>query len=158
MTDEEQPSRAGFSSFPDVVGTWFGCGLSPLAPVTVGAAGAIPIHLVLRLLPPGPHLLAVLGITAVGFWASQRVADERDEEDPSRVVIDEVAGALIAMGLVRRRSVSTQVAAWVLFRVLDITKPGPVSRAEKLKPAGLGIMADDLLAGALAGIAVLWRR
>lgn len=146
------------TGFPDLIGTWFGCGLSPIAPGTVGSAGAIPVHLVLRLLPPVPHLLAVGAITAVGFWASQKVADERDEDDPSRVVIDEVAGALIALGLLRRRSVSTQAAAWVLFRVLDITKPGPVAAAEKLKPAGVGIMADDLLAGALAGAALLWRR
>lgn len=137
----------------ETLATWFGCGLAPKAPGTVGSLGGVPLHLLLRTLPPVPHALAVVGVTAVGTWAAHRVAVIREEEDPQRVVIDEVAGVLIAMGLVRKRSVRTQVLAWLLFRAFDITKPGPVSSAEKLEPAGVGIMADDLVAGVLAGIA-----
>ncbi len=140
-------------SIAETLATWFGCGLAPKAPGTVGSLGGVPLHLALRVLPPVPHALAILGVTAVGTWAAHRVAIKRGEEDPQRVVIDEVAGVLIAMGLVRSRSVRTQIYAWLLFRAFDITKPGPVSSAEKLKPAGLGIMADDLVAGALAGVA-----
>lgn len=140
-------------SVAEALATWFGCGLAPKAPGTVGSLGAVPLHLLLRTLPPVPHALAIVGVTAVGTWAAHRVAIKRGEEDPQRVVIDEVAGVLIAMGLVRTRSVRTQVLAWLLFRAFDITKPGPVSSAEKLEPAGVGIMADDLVAGALAGIA-----
>ncbi len=140
----------------EVLATWFGCGLAPKAPGTVGSLGALPLHIGLRLLPPLPHAAAVVGITVVGTWAAQRVAVLRQEEDPQRVVIDEVAGVLIAMGLVRRRSLKTQAMAWLLFRAFDITKPGPVGAAEKLKPAGVGIMADDLVAGALAGVVARW--
>lgn len=132
--------------------TWFGCGLSPLAPGTVGSIGAVPLHLGLRLLNPWVHAAVVVLISVVGTWSAQKVADEEEKEDPQLVVIDEVAGALIAMGLVRSRSFAVQLAALALFRVLDITKPGPIRAAERAKPAGLGIMADDLVAGAAAGV------
>ena len=132
--------------------TWFGCGLSPVAPGTVGSLGAVPLHLVLRLLPPGVHLGAVVAVAAAAVWSAEQVAREEGVDDPQIVVIDEVAGALIAMGLVRGRGIATEIAALVLFRVLDIWKPGPVAWAEKAKPTGLGIVLDDLVAGALAGI------
>lgn len=137
----------------EIIATWFGCGLAPKAPGTVGSLGALPLHWALRKLPLGPHILAVVAVTALGTWAAQRVAELHGEEDPQRVVVDEVAGVLTALGLVRGRSLKTQALAWALFRALDITKLGPVARAESLKPAGLGIMADDVVAGALAGIA-----
>jgi phosphatidylglycerophosphatase A len=137
--------------------TWLGCGLSPLAPGTVGSFGAIPLHLVLRRVHPVAHVAAVLGVTVAGLWSAQKVADELGIEDPQLVVIDEVAGALIAMGLVRG-SASREAVALVLFRILDITKPGPIRRLEHAKPAGLGIMLDDLLAGLLAGVLTRWVR
>src|SRR5690606_34333133 len=96
----------------ETLATWFGCGLAPKAPGTVGSLGALPLHVGLRLLPPVPHVAAVVAVTAIGTWAAHRVAVLREEEDPQRVVIDEVAGVLIAMGLVRRRSLKTQALAW----------------------------------------------
>lgn len=134
------------------VATWFGCGRSPIAPGTVGSIGAVPLHLLLRRLPPALHVGAILGVVAVGLWAADEYASELDEDDPSSAVIDEVAGTLIALGLVRNGGVITQALALLLFRVLDIVKPGPIDSAQSLKPRGLGIMADDLLAGALAGV------
>lgn len=136
-----------------LLATWFGLGLSPKAPGTVGSIGAVPLHVLLRFTPPVVHVAVVLTVTAIGIYCSQVVADEEKKDDPQLVVIDEVAGTLIAMGLVRSRSLATQLAALVLFRVLDILKPGPIRAAEGAKPAGVGIMADDLVAGALAGIA-----
>lgn len=67
------------------------------------------------------------------------------------MVIDEVAGVLIAMGLVANGPLWGLAVAWVLFRVLDITKPWLIDKAQYLEPEGLGIMADDLLAGLVAG-------
>jgi phosphatidylglycerophosphatase A len=67
-------------------------------------------------------------------------------------VIDEVVGTLIALGLVRTRSLGARLVAFALFRVLDITKPGPIARAEHARPPGLGIMLDDVLAGMVAGL------
>jgi phosphatidylglycerophosphatase A len=139
--------------------TWFGCGLSPRAPGTVGSIGAVPLHLLLSQTPWGVHVAAVLLVAAVGVWASQVYAVERGEKDPQRVVVDEVAGTVIAMGLVRSAPWFVQLAALVGFRVLDIWKPGPIRRVERIEPVGAGIMCDDLLAGVLAGAAVWlgWR-
>ena len=135
----------------NVLGTWFGWGNSPIAPGTMGSLGAVPLHLALRWLHPGLHIAVVAGISAVGVWSAQKVADDTGMEDPQKVVIDEVAGVLIAMGMVRQRSAALQFAALVLFRFFDITKPGPIGRAEHAKPAGFGIMLDDILAGFVAG-------
>ncbi|MBX3184347.1 MAG: phosphatidylglycerophosphatase A [Polyangiaceae bacterium] len=140
----------------ELIATWFGCGLSPKAPGTVGSLGAVPLHLLLRRLPLPLHVAATVGVTGLGVWAAQRVATRRGETDPQRVVIDEVAGVLIALGLVRRSSLKTQAMAWVLFRAFDILKPGPVHAAEDLSPEGVGIMADDVVAGVLAGLAARW--
>jgi phosphatidylglycerophosphatase A len=135
-----------------VIGTWFGCGESPKAPGTIGSIGAVPVHLLLVTLPLSYHWTAITVITALGIWASQRISDTLGQKDPQRVVVDEVAGVLIAMACVRGAPAAFTVAAFVLFRFFDITKLGPVGMAERAKPAGLGIMADDLVAGAIAGI------
>jgi phosphatidylglycerophosphatase A len=131
--------------------TWFGCGLSPRAPGTVGSLGAIPLHLALSSASPALHTAAALAIALVGMWAAQRYAIATGEPDPQRVVIDEVAGTVIALGLVRSAPFGVQCAALVAFRAFDIYKPGPVRRVEHVQPPGIGIMLDDLLAGVLAG-------
>src|SRR5689334_8839947 len=100
-----------------LLATWFGCGLSPVAPGTVGSLGAVPLHFGLAMLGPVPHVAAIVGLTALGTWAGFGVR-------------------LLALGL---------------FRVFDITKPGPIDSVQRLEPAGVGIMADDLLAGVAAG-------
>ena len=135
-----------------VLATWFGCGLSPVAPGTCGALGAVPLHYLLCSLPIEQHVLVIVFLTAVGIWASHRVAMALGSEDPQLVVIDEVAGVLIAMAAVRGFGTMPTIAAFLLFRFFDITKPGPIRRAEHLSPAGLGIMADDLLAGVAAAM------
>lgn len=138
-----------------VIGTWFGCGESKIAPGTVGSIGAIPLHLLLCRLPVPAHVAAVLVVSAIGIWASDRVAAVLGVEDPQRVVVDEVAGTIIAMGFVRHFGVIPQAVAIVLFRFFDITKPGPVGKAEYAKPPGLGIMLDDIVAGLFAGALTL---
>lgn len=134
-----------------VLGTWFGCGESKVAPGTVGSIGAVPLHLLLIRLSTGLHWSAVVALSLIGIWASDRVARALHAKDPQRVVIDEVAGTLIAMGMVRDFGPWYGAAALVAFRVFDITKPGPIRRAEHAEPPGLGIMLDDLLAGVCAG-------
>jgi phosphatidylglycerophosphatase A len=132
--------------------TWFGCGSSKLAPGTLGSFGAIPVHLGLRLLPAPVHLAAIVGITAVGVWSSNEMAKAMGIEDPQCVVIDEVAGTLLAMGMVRKSGASVQLLALGLFRLFDIWKPGVIDTVQNAKPEGVGIMADDVLAGLLAGL------
>jgi phosphatidylglycerophosphatase A len=134
-----------------VAATWFGCGTSPLAPGTVGTLGALPLYWVLRRSSPAVYLAAVAAVTGLGIWAAQREAERLGDDDPSSVVIDEVVGTLLALGLVRGRGLESEILALVLFRILDVLKPGPIGTAERARPAGVGIVADDALAGVIAG-------
>jgi phosphatidylglycerophosphatase A len=126
----------------------------PAAPGTVAslltlfvAWGLAAIH--------GPLLVMVAAITAmaVGFWGAELYARQLKAKDPSECVIDEVAGQLIACAFAPRTLVFYAIA-FALFRLFDIVKPWPISAAERL-PGGLGIMADDVLAGVIAGILIL---
>jgi phosphatidylglycerophosphatase A len=99
-----------------------------------------------------------VALTGAGTWAAHRHAQQLGIEDPPSVVIDEVVGTLIALGLVRQRGVAAGLLALALFRALDIWKPGAIDRAQSLRPTGVGIMADDVLAGAIAGLTVRWLR
>ena len=144
MTDDEPLARW--------LGTWFGCGRAPVAPGTVGTLGALPLHFILKRLSPPLYWASVAATTAAGVWAAGKMAERLGDDDPPSVVIDEVAGTLVALGLVRGRSWRAELIALVGFRLLDIVKPPPINRAERVRPPGVGIMLDDLLAGALAGV------
>ncbi len=100
--------------------------------------------------------LAILA-TAGGWLAVRRAVPEPDA-DPSWVVIDEVAGQWVSLLGAPRGSTVGAAAAFALFRLLDITKIGPVGWAER-RGGAFGVMADDLVAGALAAalIAAAWR-
>jgi len=134
-----------------LLGQWFGSGRSKIAPGTVGSLGAVPLFWLLREQNLSIYWGTTLLTTLVGFWASQRCSEILDDKDPQSVVIDEVAGVLIAMGFVRAAGPAAWATAWLLFRLFDITKPGLVDRVQYCKPHGVGIMADDLLAGLVAG-------
>jgi len=136
--------------------TWFGCGHAPVAPGTVGSIGALPLAWLLARTSPWLHAGAVVALGVAGTWAADRHAKSLGDDDPPSAVIDEVVGTLIAVGLVRRRGFGAGLAALALFRVLDIVKPGPIDDLQALRPTGLGIMADDLLAGAVAGLVARW--
>lgn len=137
--------------------TWFGCGLVPRAPGTMGALGAIPLVL---LAAQGGRLVVLAAaalITAVGVWAASVVARELGKKDPQVVVIDEVAGMLVTMTPVPGVSWPALAVGFVVFRVLDIAKPWPIRRIEGL-PGGWGIVLDDVAAGAIgAGLLALLR-
>jgi len=148
---EMRPPRARRLAW--LLATWFGCGLSPIAPGTVGTFGALPLYFLVR--GHGPIAIAVTAvlISAIGVWASNAVVADSGEEDPQRVVIDEVAGVLVALAVAPPTWAGVALAVG-LFRVFDITKPFPARRAEHL-PAGWGVMADDIVAGVWAAACVL---
>jgi phosphatidylglycerophosphatase A len=125
-------------------------GRFPFAPATAGSAVA---SLVFYFLPFGgdsPWFFALIGATAVaGVWATHRVRTITDG-DPRRAVIDEFAGMWVTCLFVKQ-SIPWVVAAFITFRVLDIVKPWPIRRFERL-PGGLGIVADDIVAGAIGAV------
>jgi len=90
---------------------------------------------------------------AVGGWAAEHYARERGVADPSECVIDEVAGQFIACAFAPPTIVGF-IIAFLLFRALDIFKPWPIYLAERL-PGGLGIVADDVVAGVISGLIIV---
>jgi phosphatidylglycerophosphatase A len=92
--------------------------------------------------------LAICLATVVGFYATSRYQQQTGKHDPKEVVIDELVGIWITL-----LAVPTWVyfvPAFLLFRLFDITKPWPIGWADKKVPGALGVMLDDILAGALA--------
>ncbi len=142
-------------NFARLVATWFGCGNSRVAPGTVGTLGALPLAYALHAAGIVAYWCGTLAVTALGVWASTRTAAELGVEDPQCVVVDEVSGVLIAIGLgsglTFRTDYLVALVAIALFRLFDIWKPGPIDSVQSL-PRGWGIMADDVLAGVAAGM------
>jgi len=148
-----------------------GVGYLPLAPGTWGSLAAVAFYFFLRriwfphsdmdLVATGRTFLVVqvmviATVTVVGTWASSRTERVLKLKDPGKVVIDEVAGQLIALLAVPITFIGPPylvVLAFILFRFFDIVKPYPARKMESLH-GGLGIMADDLVAGVYAAICV----
>jgi phosphatidylglycerophosphatase A len=142
-------------SSASVIARWiasgFGTGFAPVAAGTMASAVATLVGAVLLWWSPLVLLVAVLLATFGGLWA---LHVGQIEGDPGWVTIDEFAGQWIALlGLAAVTPVGL-LAAFVLFRFLDVTKLGPVGWADRQHGAA-GIMADDLIAGALAA-GILW--
>jgi len=138
----------------NIIATWFGCGLSPAAPGTVGSAAAVVIAVLLghyASFTPAYFavLAALLFIPAV--WAAEVAAREAKIKDPGFVVVDEVLGQWIALAGASHLNWRSYLAAFALFRIFDIWKPAPVRQLERL-PGGLGINADDAMAGIYAAL------
>ena len=121
-------------------GTW-----GSAATVLLWSAAAYELSPTLRM-PVG--IAAALLVTLIGIPASTQVARASGTKDPQFVVIDEVAGQLIALIAVPL-TWKTFLAGFILFRIFDILKPPPVRQLEKL-PAGTGIVLDDVAAGIYA--------
>lgn len=140
-----------------------GVGFLPGAPGTYGAL--VAVTLCWAAAEAGvPWLLYLLGTVALGaggVWAASVACRAWGTHDDGRVVIDEVVGQLLALlpiilWLKANIFFPALVTGFVLFRVFDIAKPGPVRWAERRFPGGLGVMADDVVAGALsAGLLTL---
>jgi phosphatidylglycerophosphatase A len=141
-----------------------GVGLSPKAPGTLGSLEGVALFLLFAFFrpdagsPSGPFLqLAIINLIlfAAGVWAASSVCRLSGSGDPQTVVIDEISGQLIGLTpLASAVSISGVAAGFVLFRLFDILKPWPIKRLERLH-GGLGVMADDALAG-LFTAALLW--
>ena len=144
-----------------LIASGFGLGFAPRAPGTVASAAALALGALLKLASPGFLPLATLVVIIAGMWAIGAVERETGDAigDPGWIVIDEVAGQFVALlGLARLQlgwlSVAGLAGAFLLFRLLDIAKPGPVGWADRQRgPAA--VMGDDLVAGAITA-GILW--
>ena len=134
-----------------LIASGFGTGFAPKAPGTVGSLAALVLGAGMMLLPAWVLPLAILAASIGGVWA---VAEAGGADDPGWVVIDEFAGQWIAMLPLASLSAKGLLAAFVLFRLLDITKPGPIGWADR-QHGPAGVMADDLIAGAIAA-GIIW--
>ena len=144
--------RSG-APFATLIATFFGIGRIRPGPGTWGSAAAMLLWAALAqwlnpaLRTPVVIALAVLA-TVIGIPAATRAARAANAKDPQFVVIDEVAGQLVALIAVPL-GWKTFLAGFIFFRVFDILKPPPVRQLEKL-PEGTGIVLDDVAAGIYA--------
>ena len=165
-------ASAGKPRIALTIATAFGLGYMPKAPGTWGslmgvllgwAAMAWSAHVAASWLNFAlAELLLIFFVSFIGVPAASRVTRHLHTHDPQIVVVDEVAGQLIAyMGLATPASFAVNwkyvLLGFILFRVFDIWKPFPAQQAESL-PGGLGIMADDWIAGVYAALVLLLAR
>jgi phosphatidylglycerophosphatase A len=137
--------------FIRILATGFGSGLAPLAPGTAGTIVGIPLYCVFSSFSWPLHLLSIIALSFLAIFVSQEAEGIFGEKDPSRVVIDEIAGFQFAMFLVTPTVVHI-VAGFLLFRVFDIVKPFPIRLSETRLPGGYGVVGDDIIAGIYGGI------
>ena len=135
-----------------LLATWFGIGLLRPAPGTWGSlVGAL-----LWFFLPNAHtwIWLILPLFILLSWyVCAEVNKDSDSDDHSSIVIDEVAGVLVALAFVPHTALA-YFGAFVLFRLFDIWKPWPISWVDENIKGGWGILFDDLLAGLFAGVII----
>lgn len=134
----------------DGLAIWFGCGLAPKAPGTVGTLGAIPLVFLLSRFDIAVYALATFSFTVFTILVAHFYESAKDH-DPAEFVMDEVAGFLVTMALVPFTWLGL-AAGFALFRLFDIWKPFPISWIDRNVKGGVGTVADDIAAGVLANV------
>ena len=156
-----QPAALSWRDLGDprvLLATGFGCGLAPFAPGTVGSVlGAVIWWFVFADLDFYVRAIAAFAVLYASVLIVDSVLQRHGPGDHPTIVLDEVVGMWFALLFVPK-SLLWAAAAFVLFRIADIVKPWPASRIDTRITGGIGIMADDLVAGLMATIvvAVAW--
>jgi len=134
--------------------TVFGVGRAPVAPGTFGSAAGVILFLLLSGLSPVLYAVTLVGVTCLAIWAAEAYERQTGAHDDGRIVIDEVTGQLVALTPLvlagRSRSFFLVVTGFVLFRVFDVWKPGPIRWLDRNVAGGAGVVLDDVLAGGFA--------
>jgi phosphatidylglycerophosphatase A len=123
------------------------------APGTIGSLVALGTGYLIASFSLGVLVAGILVLSIMGIFAAERYGQRTGKKDASEVIIDEVAGQWIPLVIIPLE-IEWYIAAFLLFRFFDISKIGPVGHAERFA-GGVGVMADDLVAGILAAL-VLW--
>lgn len=152
MTGEARP-RPALGNPVHLLAFGFGAGLSPWAPGTFGTLVGVALYLPLALLPLVQYLAVVVALSVAGVWLCGRAARDLGVHDHPGIVWDEIAGYLVTM-LAAPSGWEWVLAGFVLFRLFDIWKPWPIRWLDRRVAGGLGIMLDDLAAGALAAACI----
>ena len=142
--------------------TFFGTGLAPKAPGTVGSFAALIVGIaLLEVLPMQTLFMLTLAITIIGIFEINKYEKETGSHDDKSIVIDEVAGMWIALmfavGSARTMSYDYAyeiaiVGSFAAFRLFDIWKPSTIGTIDRKVKGGLGVMGDDILAGIAGGL------
>lgn len=144
------------------IATYCGLGLSPKAPGTVGSAGTLPLAALLAYFS-GIYgiLVAAVLVFIIGVVSTDTVIRNQEDKDPGKVVIDEVAGQLLAFVFVADDLYRNMNLWWIYlagfaaFRFFDICKMGPVKYFDSKVKNAYGVMLDDVCAGLMAAV-VVW--
>lgn len=149
--------------FALVLATGAGSGYSPVASGTAGAAVGVLLFWPLAGLSSPIYAVTLLGVVALAVWSAEVATRHWATDDDGRIVSDEIAGQLVTLAPLvffgNPRSLGWVVTGFVLFRVYDVWKPGPVRWLEENLPGGFGVVMDDVLAGVLGAVtlaALLW--
>ncbi|WP_417760165.1 phosphatidylglycerophosphatase A [Shewanella sp.] len=129
----------------------FGSGLARVAPGTFGTAAAIPVVLLMSLLPQSGYVVVTFFACVLGIYICHKTSKDLGVHDHKAIVWDEVAGYMITM-FAAPITWHWLLAGFVLFRIFDILKPWPIRWLDRNVDGGLGVMADDILAGVLSFI------
>jgi len=142
--------------------TFFGSGLSPVAPGTVGTLASLPIGIaILYYLGADSLFMLTFAITLIGIFEVNKYESKSGSHDESSIVIDETAGiwltlVITAHGLTLFQNIpyglwTVSILSFISFRLFDIWKPSTIGWIDRKLEGGLGVMLDDIVAGLAAG-------
>lgn len=134
--------------------TLFFSGYSKKAPGTIGSLVALLLGLPVLIFSANTLFLAAIFIGLIAIAQIDKEEEESKIHDSSHIVIDELVGMWLAMAI-SGLSLAGVVLSFIFFRIYDITKPSLIGRIDKEVKGGLGVVADDALAGVLAGLSAL---
>ncbi|GAA7981726.1 phosphatidylglycerophosphatase A [Helicobacter pylori] len=134
--------------------TLFFSGYSKKAPGTIGSFVALLLGLPILIFSANTLFLAAVLIGLIAITQIDKEEEESKIHDSSYIVIDELVGMWLAMAI-SGLSLASVVLSFIFFRIYDITKPSLIGKIDKEVKGGLGVVADDALAGVLAGLSTL---
>ncbi|PUD22603.1 phosphatidylglycerophosphatase A family protein [Helicobacter pylori] len=134
--------------------TLFFSGYSKKAPGTIGSLVALLLGLPVLIFSANTLFLAAVFIGLIAIAQIDKEEEESKIHDSSHIVIDELVGMWLAMAI-SGLSLAGVVLSFIFFRIYDITKPSLIGKIDKEVKGGLGVVADDALAGVLAGLSAL---
>ncbi|MCD6133496.1 MAG: phosphatidylglycerophosphatase A [Deltaproteobacteria bacterium] len=143
-------SEDNIRSAAETIATVFGVGYVAFAPGTIGTLFGVLIYLLIKDVPPAVYATIFIIVFVIGIVSSDIVEKTFGERDPSFVIIDEVSAFLVVMFLVPY-SFLALLLGFVIFRILDITKPPPINYLDRIE-GGFGIMVDDVACGLITNI------